>query len=634
MLQNTTYTSMNYNKITLAFSEEDEQLFRKKYFSDSIFQFRIAFISVIILYGAFGYLDSQMAMEYASTFHAIRFLFVIPILFIVFLLSFTKSFQKVWQELLLTSFIIGGIGISIMTMLAPENYAYYAGMMLIFSAGYFFIKLRFFLATIAGWSVLLIYNIGAIYYTQTPDIILINNNFFFISANLIGMFAAYNIEFYARRDFFLSQKLDNEKLLVLDANKNLEVTVVERTKELLKAKDRAEESDRLKSAFLANMSHEIRTPMNGILGFAELLKEPDLTGEKQQAYIRIIEKSGARMLNIINDIVDISKIEAGLVNLDIKKTNINDQIEYINSFFKPEVEAKGMKLRIHKSLPAEEAFLKTDREKVYAILTNLVKNAIKFSKVGTIEVGYVLKTDIGDETTDQNEALSLTKSQNGKVEFFVKDNGIGIPKDRQKAIFERFIQADIHDKMAHQGAGLGLSITKAYIEMLGGKIWVESEEGLGSTFYFTLPYNADSMKDTSVVHIATSNEDDRPRKLKILIAEDDEVSEMLIDISVKLFCKEIFKARTGIEAVERCRENPDIDLVLMDIRMPEMGGYEATRQIRQFNKDVIIIAQTAYGLTGDSAKAIKAGCNDYISKPISKVELLALIRKYFINETT
>jgi signal transduction histidine kinase len=381
MLQNTTYTSMNYNKITLAFSEEDEQLFRKKYFSDSIFQFRIAFISVIILYGAFGYLDSQMAMEYASTFHAIRFLFVIPILFIVFLLSFTKSFQKVWQELLLTSFIIGGIGISIMTMLAPENYAYYAGMMLIFSAGYFFIKLRFFLATIAGWSVLLIYNIGAIYYTQTPDIILINNNFFFISANLIGMFAAYNIEYYARRNFFLSQKLDNEKLLVLDANKNLEVTVVERTKELLKAKDRAEESDRLKSAFLANMSHEIRTPMNGILGFAELLKEPDLTGEKQQAYIRIIEKSGARMLNIINDIVDISKIEAGLVNLDIKKTNINDQIEYINSFFKPEVEAKGMKLRIHKSLPAEEAFLKTDREKVYAILTNLVKNAIKFSKV-------------------------------------------------------------------------------------------------------------------------------------------------------------------------------------------------------------------------------------------------------------
>jgi CheY-like chemotaxis protein len=298
------------------------------------------------------------------------------------------------------------------------------------------------------------------------------------------------------------------------------------------------------------------------------------------------------------------------------------------------VEAKGMKLRIHKSLPAEEAFLKTDREKVYAILTNLVKNAIKFSKVGTIEVGYVLKTDIEDETTDQNEALSLPKSQNGKVEFFVKDNGIGIPKDRQKAIFERFIQADIHDKMAHQGAGLGLSITKAYIEMLGGKIWVESEEGLGSTFYFTLPYNADPMKDTSVVHIATSNEADRPRKLKILIAEDDEVSEMLIDISVKLFCKEIIKARTGVEAVERCRENPDIDLVLMDIRMPEMGGYEATRQIRQFNKDVIIIAQTAYGLTGDSAKAIKAGCNDYISKPISKVELLALIRKYFINETT
>jgi signal transduction histidine kinase len=166
---------------------------------------------------------------------------------------------------------------------------------------------------------------------------------------------------------------------VLDANKNLERTVEERTKELLKAKEQAEESDRLKSAFLANMSHEIRTPMNGILGFAELLKEPGLTGKEQQDYIRIIEKSGARMLNIINDIVDISKIEAGLMKLEIQESNVNEQIQYIYTFFKPEVDAKGMKLSINTPLPTKEAILKTDREKVYAILTNLVKNAIKYS---------------------------------------------------------------------------------------------------------------------------------------------------------------------------------------------------------------------------------------------------------------
>ena len=469
MIQETTYASMNYNKITLAFSEVDEQLFLKKYFSDSVFQFRVAFILVIFLYGSFGYLDSQVIPEYATAFHAIRFLFVIPILLIVFLLSFTKLFQKIWQALLLISVIAGGFGISIMTMFAPENYTYYAGMVLVFSASYFFIKLRFFFATIAGWSILLLYNIGAKYYTHTPDELLINNNFFFISANLIGMFAAYNIEYYTRRNFFLSQKLDNERLLVLDANKNLERTVEERTKELLKAKEQAEESDRLKSAFLANMSHEIRTPMNGILGFAELLKEPGLTGKEQQDYIRIIEKSGARMLNIINDIVDISKIEAGLMKLEIQDSNVNEQIQDIYTFFKPEVEAKGMILSFHTPLPTIEAILKTDREKVYAILTNLVKNAIKYSNTGIIEIGY--------------------NKRDSDLEFYVKDTGIGIPNDRHGAIFERFIQADIPGEWAQQGAGLGLSITKAYVEMLGGKIRVASQVGAVSYTHLTLPTN-------------------------------------------------------------------------------------------------------------------------------------------------
>jgi len=609
MIQDTTYASMNYNKITLAFSEVNEHLFLKKYFSDSIFQFRVAFILVIILYGSFGYLDSQVIPEYATAFHAIRFLFVIPILSIVFLLSFTQLFQKVWQALLLISVVAGGFGISIMTMFAPENYTYYAGMMLVFSAGYFFIKLRFFLATIAGWSILLIYNIGAIYYTHTPDELLINNNFFFISANLIGMFAAYNIEYYTRRNFFLSQKLDSERMLVLDANKNLERTVEERTKELLKAKEQAEESDRLKSAFLANMSHEIRTPMNGILGFAELLKEPGLTGKEQQDYIRIIEKSGARMLNIINDIVDISKIEAGLMKLEIQESNINEQIQDIYTFFKPEVEAKGMILSFNTPLPTKEAILKTDREKVYAILTNLVKNAIKYSNTGTIEIGY--------------------SKRDSDLEFYVKDTGIGIPNDRHGAIFERFIQADIPDEWAQQGAGLGLSITKAYVEMLGGKIRVASQVSVGSTFYFTLPYNAVLINEHVIQQIVPSDNNDLIRKLKILIAEDDKVSEMLIDKTLKTFGKEIIKARTGVEAIEACKKNPDIDLVMMDIRMPDMGGYDATRQIRKFNKEVVIIAQTAHGLYGDREKAIEAGCNDYIAKPINKAELLLLIQKYF-----
>lgn len=246
--------------------------------------------------------------------------------------------------------------------------------------------------------------------------------------------------------------------------------------ELSAAREKAEEGDRLKSAFLANMSHEIRTPMNGIIGFAELLKQPGLSGDKQQEFIEIIEKSSKRMLNIINDIVDISKIEAGMMKTDIVETNINEQIGDIYTFFKPEAEAKGIRLSIKKPLPAKEAIIKTDSEKLYAILTNLVKNAIKYTLEGTIELGYYLKKD----------------SESGVLEFYVKDTGVGIPKERQEAIFDRFIQADITNKMAHQGSGLGLAITKAYLEMVGGQIRVESEVDKGSTFYFTLPYNAEN----------------------------------------------------------------------------------------------------------------------------------------------
>ena len=385
--------------------------------------------------------------------------------------------------------------------------------------------------------------------------------------------------------------------------------------DLVIAKDQAEESDRLKSAFLTNMSHEIRTPMNGILGFAGLLKEPGLSGEEQKEYIRIIEKSGTRMLNIINDIIDISKIEAGQMEISVSETNINEQIEYVYTFFKPEAEQKGIRLLINNTLPGKEAGMVTDREKIYAILTNLVKNAIKFCDKGTIEVGY---------------NLAATKQDALMLQFYVKDTGIGIPRNRQQAIFDRFVQADIADKRAFQGAGLGLSISKAYVELLGGRIWVESEEGKGSTFYFTIPFNKKLQEKTIMNQdVKAGHEHGRIRNLKILIAEDDETSEMLVMIAVRMFGKEIIRVCTGTEAVEACRNNPDIDLVMMDIQMPEMDGYEATRRIREFNKVVVIIAQTAYALVGDREKAMEAGCNDYVSKPASIAIIKDLIQKNF-----
>jgi PAS domain S-box-containing protein len=383
-------------------------------------------------------------------------------------------------------------------------------------------------------------------------------------------------------------------------------------KDLIKAKEKAEESDRLKTAFLTNMSHEIRTPMNGILGFAELLKEPTLTVEEQQEFIKTIAISGERMLSTINSIVDISKIEAGMVNVNISETNISDKMLFIYKFFKPEVESKGLKFLFKYSLPTNEAIIKTDNEKIYAILTNLVKNAFKFTPKGSIEFGYEKKGEY--------------------LEFYVKDTGIGIPKNQKELIFERFRQGSESNNRGYEGSGLGLSICKSYVEMLGGRIWVESEDGLGSTFYFTIPYNPVSEEITTVKDFnSEEHKDSQLKNLKILIVEDDEISYSLLTRTIQKISKEVLHAMTGVEAIEACRINPDFDLVLMDIRMPQMNGLEATQQIRQFNKDVIIIAQTAYGFSSDCEKALKAGCNDYITKPINKTLLVELIKKHFIK---
>lgn len=375
-------------------------------------------------------------------------------------------------------------------------------------------------------------------------------------------------------------------------------------------KDKAQNADKLKSNFLANMSHEIRTPMNGILGFASLLKDSDLPKDVQNRYIEVIEKSGVRLLNIINDIIDISKIESGIAVAEISESNINEQMEYIYTFFKPEVENKGIKLILNNYLPVNECIIKTDREKIFAILTNLIKNAVKYSEKGFIEFGC---------------------SKKGRfLEFYVKDTGVGIPQEKHETIFERFVQVDSDGKMTKQGSGLGLAITKAYVELLGGKIWLESNPGKGSVFYFTIPHK---MVDNEGINVKNekNKEMNEPKypKLNILIVEDDEPSAILLSTVLNQYAKKIEVVNSGIQAVETCRNDSTIDLVLMDIQLPLMNGYEATRKIREFNSDVIIIGQTAFGFSDDRIDAIKAGCNNYISKPVIKDQLLAMIFSYF-----
>ncbi len=379
--------------------------------------------------------------------------------------------------------------------------------------------------------------------------------------------------------------------------------------ELEEAKESAEESNRLKSAFLANMSHEIRTPMNGILGFSELLKATDLTGEQQEEYIGIIGKSGERMLNTVNDIMDISKIHAGQVKVNITEVNIFEVLGTHYAFFKPEAEGKGLVLNVLNSIPATSPIIRTDRVKLDSILTNLIKNALKYTRTGSVEF----------RCSKKEEQFTCS----------VRDTGIGIPANKLTAIFDPFVQADIEDKDALQGSGLGLSIVKSYVEMLGGTITVESEQGKGSVFSFSLPWKINE-KNTGPQNGNVQNTivDKQVSKIRVLIAEDDVISSEHLKIVIRDMASEVWVAKTGEEAIEMAKIYP-VDLILMDIKMPRVNGYEATREIRKFNKDVIIIAQTAYALAGDSEKAIDAGCNAHIAKPVNGTALFRLIHSFF-----
>ena len=355
-----------------------------------------------------------------------------------------------------------------MLIKAPENSYYYGGMMLIFTAGYFFISLRFFLATIAGWTTLIIFNIGAILFSAIEIKITISYDFFFIAANLIGMFAAYNIEYYKRKDFFLNQQLDHRNAEINSTNANLETKVNERTQELKEAKEKAEESDQLKSAFLANMSHEIRTPLNSIMGFSGLLSDPDFDEEQRNEFIKTIMDSGNSLMAIISDVMDLSMMVSKQLKIRKERFSVSMVFENLYNEFRTRAEEKGIEFKVNIPGQSENIEIESDLYRLKQISNNLISNALKFTSNGFIEIGYSIK--------------------NNNVEFFVKDSGIGIESIHHQSIFDRFRQVDTSKARKYGGNGLGLTISQYLVEMLGGKIWVESEVNKGSTFYYTIPY--------------------------------------------------------------------------------------------------------------------------------------------------
>jgi len=379
--------------------------------------------------------------------------------------------------------------------------------------------------------------------------------------------------------------------------------------ELISAKEKAEESDQLKTAFLHNISHEIRTPLNSIVGFSRLLIEPDATTEERDRYAEIVNLNSDQLLAIISDIIQIATIEAGQEKIHEKEIDLNSVCSLINSQFSANAKKQNVSLVCTGPVSGHEMHIITDGTKLVQVFNNLIGNALKFTKQGTISYGCEL---VGNY-----------------LKFFVEDTGIGIAPEMHEEIFKRFRQVESTVTRKFGGSGLGLAISKANIELLGGTIWVESEIGKGAKFCFTIPYKPSRpvLKKENITMEQPKNK--KTSNLKILITEDEKDIDTYLSLVLRNLGTEILHTANGIDAVEICRQNMDIDLILMDIKMPEMNGYEATKEIRKFNKDVIIIAQTAYALVGDREKALQAGCNDYISKPIRKVDLLNLIGQYF-----
>jgi PAS domain S-box-containing protein len=383
--------------------------------------------------------------------------------------------------------------------------------------------------------------------------------------------------------------------------------IIESNRQLIEAKEKAEESDRLKSAFLANMSHEIRTPMNGIMGFSMMLADPLLPKETRDSYIRIVNSSCEQLLHIVNDIIDISKIEAGQIEVNESAFDLKILLNEVYTFYSSITREKGIKLELDQTRCnlTHNAFIISDRTKLRQIFDNLLSNAVKFTPSGRI----IMRCELRD----------------GFIRFKVEDTGIGIESELQNIIFERFRQVESSFTKTYGGTGLGLAISKAYIEKLGGNIGVRSEFGIGSVFSFKLPY-----KPASDVNISEENVSRfRPLDLgmTILVVEDEEINWLYLNEILKNRVR-VLRAVTGRETIEKVKQNADIDIILMDIKLPDINGLELTKIIKSINGKIKVIAQTAYALSGDRESVIASGCSGYISKPVNRDELLNLILAY------
>lgn len=409
-----------------------------------------------------------------------------------------------------------------------------------------------------------------------------------------------------------------DHLLILEHISNQLALSIERKEyeEALKhSKYRAEQADKLKTSFLANMSHEIRTPMNSIVGFAELITRKSIAPEKKDIYAQYISNSSKALLALIDDIIDISKIESKQLNITKSNVFINKTLEELYIYFRTHITKSNktnIELRQQYAINDYNFSILCDSLRLRQILNNLLNNAIKFTNEGCIKFGYLIPN-------------------NATILFYVKDTGIGMPQEKIDDIFERFRQIDDSTTRKYGGTGLGLAISKKLIQLMGGQIWVESEIGKGSTFYFSLPLIIPISSERILERASDSFPSDNLEGKTILIVEDEDTNYYFLQEVIAPTKAKVLRAINGVEAVQMVKDYDSISIVLMDIQLPVMSGYEATQRVKEIKPELPVVAQTAYAMAEDRAKGARAGCDDYLSKPIRPEDLLRTIKKYLVN---
>jgi len=407
-----------------------------------------------------------------------------------------------------------------------------------------------------------------------------------------------------------NKRLSEKNKSLIDAENEL-ITL---NNSLKKQKEKAENADKLKSAFLANMSHEIRSPMNAIIGFSQLIKDSFKLEDELKEYINYISQSGNNLLNLIDDIIDIAKIEAGQIKIRKESFDLNEMLNSLFISFQTIIAKDyNSKVSIRLNIPNgnKKLFIESDSLRIKQILTNFISNSLKFTDSGYIEFGYEIQA-------------------NAEILFYTKDTGIGIPKSQQKTIFERFGQVEDTYTRNYKGTGLGLAISSSIIELLGGEIWLDSIENKGSNFYFKIPVKYTENNDDVIINVFEKKINLNWEDKLILVAEDDEMSYKLLKLVLAKTKSKIIRVKTGKEAIQEVLKNENINLILIDIQMPELNGYDATKKIKSIDKRIPIIALTAYAMLHEKNKCKEAGCDKFISKPFNINYLLETISEFII----